>query len=191
MAVNFSVARYNDFMQPAARYILYGQVCFYVGLILCVILKPHGLAANAGISYYGDYKLTILPYTLALLGSAIFTIRAAQNLHNQEIIKNVLLAISVLTIGILLTPDAWSRTSADVHTIFGIILFSLQLLLSFYLIWKLHFRWQAIALTGLEVAAGISAFIWLAPPTGLLLQAQAVFQVAFAGLLLYTLQRLQ
>jgi hypothetical protein len=40
------------------------------GTFVCVELKPDGLAANDGISYYGTLPETVAPYAVAILGSA-------------------------------------------------------------------------------------------------------------------------
>ena len=84
-------------MKPAIRYIIYGQSCFVAGLIVCLALKPHGLTANEGLSYYGVYRETILPYTLMLLGPAVKS----------------LLGITVLIMTLRYWPDLFRRLFTD------------------------------------------------------------------------------
>jgi cytochrome bd-type quinol oxidase subunit 2 len=178
----------------SVRYAVYAQLCFYGGLIVCVILKAQGLSANGGISYYGDHRTTILPYIFALLGAAYFTIRVAEQLVSPElaVAKHILTAIGLLTIGIMVTPDALSKFMDDLHRACGTILFTLQLLLSCWIIGRLkgHRVWPFL-LTAMELFGGIMSFIYLAPPKGFLIESQVVFQLGFGCLLIYTLPYLQ
>ncbi len=155
-------------MKLAQRYILYGQAGFVIGLLVCIIIKPHGLTANGGISYYGVYRETILPYSLMLLIPAYFFIKTAEIFHGrgQQLMRYALTAMGLLTIGILITPDSWSNLMDLLHRICGTSLFVLQLLLSGWFISKLEYDWRAILLTAIELAGGIASFVWLAPPTG-------------------------
>jgi hypothetical protein len=149
------------------------------------------LGANAGISYYGIYRDTILPYVLALLGSAYFSIKVAEQYSSSEtaIIKYAFLVMGLLTIGIMITPDSLSNFMDELHRAFGSCLFGLQLLFSSWLVVRSGYNLWLIAGTLLELAAGIAAYVYLAPQNGLLLQSQVVFQAAFAGVAMYALSR--
>lgn len=175
-------------MRPeVVRYVLYGQICFYVGLLLCIIIRPDGLAANGGVSFYGVYKDTILPYTLSLLGPAFFSIRAFELVTDERlrIVRRSLVLIGVFAVGVLLTPDAAGNTMDNLHRTFGALLFITQLVLSGWFLVRLKFDRGACLLALLELASGIAAFHYLAPPKGLLLQAQVLYQTAFAALFIY------
>src|ERR1039458_9586676 len=176
----------------AVRYIVYGQVCFYVGLLVCIIIRPAGLANNAGISYYGVYRETILPYILALLGSAYFTIKAAEHFSalGQVIMRYALTLMGLLTIGILITPDSLSKFMDGLHRGCGASLFSIQLLLSVWLVVQLRYKLWAIIGTLVELGGGIASFHYLSLQHGLLLQAQVVFQAGFGWVIIYSLPRL-
>lgn len=181
-------------MKPSAvRYAVYGQVCFYGDLLVAVILKPQGLTANGGISYYGIYAETILPYILALLGSAYFTIKAAEQFTSPSlsVLKHSLTAMGLLIVGVMVTPDSLSAFMDGLHRACGIALFVLQLLLSFWLIMRLRYNFWAFILTGLEFAGGLASFAWLSPHHGYLLESQIVFQLSFGGLLIYALRQLR
>lgn len=176
--------------RPAARYVIYGQACFYTGLLICVILKPQGLTANGGISYYGVYRETILPYVLALLGPAYFLIKTAElyTESSQKLIRYTLTAFGLLTIGVLITPDSLID---GIHRAFGIPLFSFQLLFSLWLVLRLDYKPLAILLAAMEFAGGLFSLIWLSPIHGWSFESQVIFQAGFGGLLVYSLPRLQ
>lgn len=178
-------------MKQPGRYVLYGQICFYAGLLVCVILKPQGLTANGGNSYYGVYRETILPYALALAGPAYFIIKTAELYKepSQKIIRYALTAFGLLTIGVLATPDATAFMDG-VHRAFGIPLFSLELLFSVWLVEQLRFNFWAVLLTAAELAGGVLSLVWLSPAHGWEFESQALFLAGFGGLLIYCLPRL-
>lgn len=181
---------YNEFMKSAlVRYAIYGQACLYAGLVVCVIIRPAGLAANEGISYYGVYRQTIVPYVLAFLGSGYFAIKAGEHIHpaGLKTLKYSLITMGLLTMGLMITP---SSLADGLHRVFGVSLFVLQLLLSGWFIIRLKYDYRAVVLTLMEFGGGLAAFIWLSPAQGYLLQAQVVFQLAFGGLLVYGLAHL-
>jgi hypothetical protein len=178
-------------MKAAAKTILYGQAFLYAGLFVCTLLKPAGLGANDGISYYGIYRQTFFPYAVGLLGAAYFTVRAMGQLPEHEKVLRLSLKIYVpLIVGIVITPYAAGRWMDYLHTACGSALFSLQLILSGYLVWRLRYAWWSAALSLVELGAGILSLIWLNPTHGLLFQSQTLFQLAFGALLILALQTL-
>ena len=173
------------------RFITYGQLCFYVGLALCFGLKPKGLTNNAGISYYGTLLITLVPYCVALLGSAYYFMRFSllPEVAKYTIIKYAFISFGVLIIGLLLTPYTAGRFMADAHLTFGSTLFSLQLLLSGWFIVYLHWNPWVTLLTVLEFLGGLMSFIYLSPKHGYLTESQFIFQLCFNVLILYSLPR--
>jgi len=170
--------------------LLLAQACFYGGLVVCVLLKPAGLGGNNGISYYGIYRQTFFPYAVGLLGGAYFVMRASDLLRpNEQIIRLLLRLFAVLVAGIVITPYAAGRWMDYLHTTCGATLFSLQLLLSGWLAWRLRYAWWSVLLTVIELAAGIASAIYLRPTHGLLLQTQLLFQIAFWALCTITLPK--
>jgi hypothetical protein len=179
-------------MKQAVRSILLGQVCLYTGLIICVLLKPNGLAVNDGTSYFGIYRETFFTYAFGLLGAAYFAARASAQLPpNAALLRQALKVYALLIVGIVITPYAVGKWIDYLHITFGSALFSLQLLLSCWLVWQLHYVWWSVALTLVELVSGIAAAIYLGPSHGLLFQAQVIFQLAFGALFVLSLQRLE
>jgi CDP-diglyceride synthetase len=176
----------------SVRYIVYGQICFVAGLALCAALRPHGLSANGGLSYYGSYRETILPYILMLLGPAYFFIKTAELFRQpeQHVVHHTLTLMSLLILGVMVTPASLNAFTDGLHRAFGIPLFVSQLLFSGWLAKQLRYDGWALLLAATELAGGIGAYIWLSPIHGWSLEAQLVFQVAFGGLLIYALPRL-
>ncbi|HET8689986.1 MAG TPA: hypothetical protein VFL81_00935, partial [Candidatus Saccharimonadales bacterium] len=92
----------------SARLFLVGQVLLYLGLLICAIIDPRGVFdSNRGISYYGVHWNTVIPYLIALIGSAIFGGIAAVKLGpfpSAYRVRYGMLIFAVLTIGVAITP---------------------------------------------------------------------------------------
>jgi hypothetical protein len=175
------------------RYFIYGQLCLYVGLLGCAILRPHGLVANEGISYYGVYQRTIVAYFVALFGSAYFSFLVSVKITQPKLFKVrvALILISLFTLAVLSTPDTISTLVEHIHETCGALLFITQLLLSGWLIYKSGYNLVITGLALLELAGGIASFIWLEAVHGYLLESQVVFQLGFGLLMIYALPKLE
>lgn len=168
------------------------QVCIVVGLGVCIALKPAGLAANDGVSYYGTFGATFAPFALAILGPAVCALLIARQTTKPDLwpLRFSLIFFALLAAIITFTPYTVSTFMDWTHTIAGSLLFALQLALSFWLAAKLHWEVWTLLLACLELTAGIVCAVYVLPAHGFLIQAQIVFQLAFGGLLIYALNKL-
>lgn len=163
------------------RYILLVQVVSFIGTIACIIIKPHGLVANSGLSYFGNFKATIVPYAVVLLGGSWFFYKAAASLPEEgyNLTKRALTVFAILYIGLFFTPYTLNNVFDWLHTLFGITLFSYQLLLTGWIVTKSGLDRFLALIWLLEFGAGVLCAIYTPPPTGYLLECQIVFQLVF------------
>lgn len=163
------------------------QICFFGGLAVCVALRPAGLGANGGMSYYGIFPNTFPYYALSFLGTSITSLLAARFISTRELrpLRYGLLAFGILIIIITFTDYSWSAFFDWSHTIAGVILFIVQFAVSFWILARLKWaRWPLFFLF-LEAVAGGVSIVYVLPSHGFLIQGQAAFQLAFAGLLFF------
>lgn len=159
-------------------------------LVLCIFIRPAGLAANDGLSYFGGFKNTVIIYSLALITYAFFYWKASgvvtnTSKINRSLIKWSLRVFALLLIGLVITPHNLVNT---IHTIVGATLFSFELLFSIRLAGDTKSYFDA-GLVILEFGGGLVALFYLPKSHGLLLQAQLIFQFAFGLLLIRFLNR--
>ncbi|HUD07465.1 MAG TPA: hypothetical protein VMQ52_00045 [Candidatus Saccharimonadales bacterium] len=168
------------------QYIIYSQLCLFVSMLMCIAIKPKGLAANGGISYYGTFLETAVPYTIGILGGAYFGYRLAKTLHKASLkyVRLALIVISILSIGIVLTPYSINAVLDWTHTILGSIIFILELVISGWVIKSFEYDSTILVLGLLEFICGVLAAIYTRPPHGFLIQSQLLFQLFF-GIILY------
>ena len=95
-----------------------------------------------------------------------------------------MIAISILSIGIVITPYSINSALDWAHTTFGTIIFVLELILGAWIIIKLKFNSNMLMLWFIELICGIAAAIYTLPPQGFLIQSQILFQLTF-GIILY------
>lgn len=168
-------------LRKTVKNLILVQLVSVVGLIGCVVIKPHGLTANAGLSYFGNYRVTILPYGLVVLGSSYFYYKSRKSLPAQgyKLTKISFGLFSLLLIGIFMTPYSVSNLLSWIHSILGIILFTTQLLVTAWELVKsdfnrlLGFSWLIM------LVSGIACAIYTPIPTGYLLESQVIFEIAF------------
>jgi hypothetical protein len=177
-------------MQPAARKISIGLAAAFGLFLECIAIRPFALTANQGLSYYGSFRSTIIPYSLALLISTYIYWTVARDISRRgtagRYLATVLRVMAVLFVGLLLTP----RSIVDAaHTVFGVSLFASQLLLSLWLFLLLR-TWPVAIACIVQFISGLLAFHDLLSVHGFLLQEQVAYQFAFWGLLIYALNRL-
>lgn len=175
------------------RLIILGQACFYSGILVAIALKPQGLGTNNGISYYGIFAVTFIPYAIGLIGGAVFCYRSALHItdHALRPIRYALFAIAFFTVIVGVTPYSFDRFTSTAHRLAGTILFTVQFLLSLWLTAKLHYIRQGVMLMIIEFVAGIACAYYVNFSYGFLIQFQVLFQFAFGTLLLYSLAHLQ
>lgn len=177
-------------MTKAALYIKYALMAAVFFLAVSIFIRPSGFTANDGISYYGVYKTTIVPYALAFLLSAIFYWRAASALPAKptpyKYLSVSLEIVAVLIVGLLLSP---ASVLEPLHITIGSILFSFQLLVSIWLIVISQPVWPNINYVLIELFSGIAALYYFPKHLGWLLQAQVIFQLAFGLLVIKVINK--
>jgi len=162
-----------------------GILLFVAMIILCVAIRPDGLIVNSGISYYGNYPETLLPYILAFISASFLTWRVSDLIvlknKTDYFLKFGLKAVSIMLIGIMITPYNFFDI---VHKTFGTTTFILQLFMMIATSRYLKMNTINVLLITLVMASGLLAFIFLLQSSGFMIEAQVAFQVSIWLLLL-------
>lgn len=169
-----------------ARLILKGLILVMALFGVCVLIRPHGLVADHGLSYYGGYWNTLPPYALALLTSCLIYWNSADRIattfsRHKKLFSFSLRIMALLCVGLLITPH--SRLH-PFHVAFGATLFALQLIIALVLVYANRYERRLVLLTLVQFCSGLAAMYYLPSKTGWLLESQIIYQLAF-GFLLY------
>lgn len=170
-----------------------GQAFLFGGVTVCVVVRPDGLRANNGISFYGVHPVTVPVLAAGLLGAAWYTRRglrlAAPSTPAPDLMRRSGNAFALLLVGILVTPYTIGVLVDWTHRGLGSALFVLQLVLGAQLV-----RWTrdplAAAYWSVELLGGILSAVYVLRVHGYLLETQLLFQLGFGALVLRTTRRL-
>ena len=182
----------KEFDHRASQYLVMAQLSLYITVLICVLIKPSGLAANDGVSFYGGHISTVTPYIIGLMVSAYLTYMAGYDLSNKYpflLIKLALFGIAILILGIIVTPFDASRVVANTHELIGIILFSIEFLITGLLVFINLTITNFFLLIG-QIMGGLIAYYYLNPAQGFLLQGELIFEVFFGIILIKNVQYL-
>jgi hypothetical protein len=100
-------------MSKVTRNVLLGQISLFVFLFICFLIIPHFLFEpnEGGVSNYGTYAKTVIPYTLAFGLSGISLLLSAKIISNS-LIRYSLYALGSLFIAVLVSTYCYKANSA-------------------------------------------------------------------------------
>lgn len=162
---------------------------YLIAILICIVMRPSGLLANRGLSYYGGFWNTGFLSLFAYFWVALFFFQAAQILDREGDRHMRYLSICLRIMGILIvcigaTPH---NVLDEIHKIFGSALFILQLGVTFVFLSQKQSKWYRLTLVFIELASGIASAYYVPLERGFLIEMQFIFQIAFGLLLINTL----
>lgn len=163
---------------------------FGLAVVICVALQPSDVFSHDGLSFYGNFQKTFLPYGIGLVAAAYFLLRACHTLVNTQAARSFRLgleAIAIAVLGIVATPS-FSHTMLiqDLHVAFGFIIFVTQAILSLHYLGKvgrLRLDWVLLALQLIAIVVVALSFHAVAV-LNLMLPAQVLAIASFGTLLI-------
>jgi hypothetical protein len=171
-----------------------GQVCFGLFIAVCVALHPGFVLKwnEGGMSDYGSHIETALPYTLALLGLAEFSRRAAslyrENDRTTRRLRRVLYFYSAIVVVMLVSTYVYTLnfTLRDFHFGLGTVLILFEVSSSVWMF--LLFRrvvWDGIFLA-MQIAGSVLCLVTIVGVLHVLFFAEMLTGAGFAGLIIHT-----
>lgn len=171
-------------------YIVWSQIILYVGLAVCLALMPHYLLERdeGGVSNYGTYLRTVVPYTVAFGGSgcclllATRSIRAGGNIRQYRKIIGV---IGVLQLLVLVTTYIYKVdvVLADLHIVVAVILLCAQVVGGWWFVRRVGTRVIDRSLFVVLLVTAVLVLDSAVGPFRLLLVAQLMSGLVFGVLL--------
>ncbi len=168
------------------KYLITSQLVLFLGIIICIIIRPKGLRVDNGISYYGTHLNTLAAYTISLAGSAFIAILAAIKYIKKDYdsIRSFLFILFPLTLTIILFPYNINSTYKTIHEYSGILIFIIQIIISLIILFKIYRDRFNIFLFIIQILGGLISAYYLLPSQGFLIQGQLLFQLAFGILII-------
>ncbi|HTH71884.1 MAG TPA: hypothetical protein VL737_00795 [Candidatus Pristimantibacillus sp.] len=172
----------------AIRYIYLSELSFVMAAVLCLLINAKVLFTSDGISFYGNFRNTIVPYVVGLALSGWFLARAADHLpadgRENRLLRTALRISAISLMGIIITPSFAGGLTSFVHVSFGGFLFLTQAVVSWSLLGSFWSNWTDRLLFMAHIAA-VVAIILSFRRIGLLnlmIPAQVTALLAFGAL---------
>lgn len=185
-------------MQHVVRLLIIAQLSLFFGLLICTVLIPHFLfeSNEGGVSNYGMYAKTIVPYTLGFGICGFATLLAAQSVSKTMVDRMVLYPLLVI-LGILYSlvlvstyPYKVSASFDQLHQLAGVLLLAYSVGTG---IWLTIFKARSSATLLLFFAQLVGFLLAVATYLGflhMLFIAELVESTAFGALLVVSVARL-
>lgn len=153
-------------------------------MFLCYILKPHHTRYNSSLSYYGNFRLTIVPYAIGIVLTSYYLFKASAaiaGIKNLAYVRRGMQVFSAVLLLILLTPFSAGLFFFYGHIGASAILALTNLFLVFYCTLYIAKDWQSSLLTLVNVFGVVGCVLSLAEIH--ILHYEAVFElVTFVSL---------
>ena len=161
-------------------------------VIVCLVLYPHDLLTHSGISNFGNLKITLLPYSIGLVTTSYFLLRASRALSELSSLaarsfRVGLEGIAIALLGIVATPSGSSISYVqDFHALFGFVIFVAQAILSLHYLIKARgdiLDWSLLLLQLIAIGLVVLSF-YAVGILSVMLPAQLLAIIAFGTLLI-------
>ena len=171
----------------SVRLLLAAEINFFVMLGVCYLLDPHVPTDKYGISYYGNYLRTLIPYALAFVVSgtlilwATSAVRAAST--ELERARLGLRLLGVLMICLVFVPSLFNAFVGKIHVVIGGGIFLDQMLLT---VWFVHWHKRSFINFGLltvMVLSGVVTGLSVPDVVDIMFVMHVIYQLA-AGMLM-------
>jgi hypothetical protein len=132
-------------MFRSARLLLLSQLSFWLFLVLCLLLMPHFLLESdeGGVSNYGVYTKTIIPFTLAFGLCGVLMLEAAEalprELAHHQTLQRYLYSIGGLNLVVLESTYTYQVNSLfdGVHVYASVMLLVAEVVAGMWL-WRVY-----------------------------------------------------
>jgi len=178
----------------ATRLAVISQVGMYGLLFLCLVLKPHFLFERdeGGVSNFGLYKLTIVPYSLAFLigGASLFL--AARRLPSaipmRVLLSRTLTLISVLLLCVLVSTYTYKVSAPfdEFHIAASVTLFLVEMASGIWFGVRYGRTTASLVILGVQCIGFVLSALTCFGVIDVLFVAQMITGIGFGWLLIKT-----
>jgi hypothetical protein len=178
---------------PAVAYVIMGELCFVAMMVGCLAIEPSWIAVKEGLSYYGNYLTTGVPYAIGF-GSciALTALGLARIQPRSAMVKRLRRGVAVLLVlmaSIPLTPYGLDVVFDWLHMGAATVLFASGLVLGGWLAFRLPDRLTR-CLYAIESGAGIAIFTAELGLHDYMIPSELAFQLATFGLVVRGIRQL-
>lgn len=175
-------------MHSPLRLLLIAQICLLTCLAVCILLIPHFLfeANEGGVSNYGTYARTVVPYSLGFGICGLFTILAALHCPSTHALRPLLITLGLLYLFVLFSTYPYKQRPFydTLHHIAGMLLVGYTLAMG---TWLALFKVPSVRsrlLFAVQLCGFLLALLTVTGTLHLLFIAELLENTAFGAVLL-------
>jgi hypothetical protein len=179
----------------AVRYLVYSQICFFAFIAVNFVISPIVNSQDSALSDYGNYRSTILPFSLSIILSSYFLWKTADALPVSKtfmVMKRGLRTLVMLNAIILITPYKAGPLLSAIHMAAAILLFAAEMGIGVWLAFFILRNQAGYYLIAVQLVGLIIAVLSLKEVRvlGIFVVGQLVALGSFAVLLTFSVARL-
>jgi hypothetical protein len=172
-------------------YALWSQACLLCGILICLVIRSKQAELNYPVSYFGNFRDTILPYAAGFLLCTYWLIRTVRALPQEMHAIRVLLSlVATCSLGVLCTPYMTSHLVGWIHLSFAISLLMLEIALSVLLIIRSHNPFAVVGFA-VQLIGGVFAALSQTGRVHIELMSELAVIVGFGILFSHNLSKLE
>lgn len=185
---------YTYIVQKFKRYLWLSQINLIAWLLVASVLASSVVFTNGGVSNYGNHYNTVLFYSFAFLGGAIYIYLAAESLlllnRRFKLLARYLSVLSALLLLVFVTtfPRRFGVIFSDIHDNVSKLLFGYEFLLAIWLTVK-RLRPDTLAYLSVMVAGSLIGLLSSMHKLNLMFVGQVVGELGFSLLLVFVLPK--
>lgn len=187
------MSKYISDNKIAYKYLLTGQVLLFFFLFICLLLNPRFLFTSneGGISNYGLYAKTVIPFSLSTISGAGLAIVASLSIVNDRLKLLIRLWAGLALSSLVSTyPYKINHVYRDIHIYLSLILLIYEVCFCSYLVFRLVEDKINLAFWFLMIATLILGILDAFKVVHLLYVIEVVEGLAFAVILVRSVKYL-
>jgi hypothetical protein len=186
-------------MVATIKYLLVGQISLFLFLFICFLLTPHFLLESneGGVSNYGLYARTVVPYTLAFGICGLSTLQSVRFIPRGvaafKFLKSALSWLGIIYLLVLFStyPYKVNDIFNHIHIYIAAILFVSQIILSLWFVMIFARTLINLVILAIQFLSFILATLNFFGYVHLLFAVELLSSLAFGILLVRTTAKLQ
>jgi hypothetical protein len=177
----------------AVAYVISGECCFVAMMLGCLAIEPSRIAVKRGLSYYGNYVTTGVPYAIGFGSSITLTALGLARIQSEgamvEPFRRGVAVLLALMASVPLTPYRVDLVFDWLHMGVAAALFASGLALGGWLVLRLPDRLSR-SLYVIESGAGIAIVTAQLGLHDYMIPSELVFQLATFALIVHGIRQL-
>lgn len=174
-------------------YLVYGQSLLISFVLVCIAIKPHFFfeSNQGGISNYGLYAATVVPFSLSTLCGAVLSWMSTAFIPSQAKLAKLIKVWSVLAVLTLLSTYPYKVNHAFdiIHQLFSVLLVFFEVGVGSFIALVVKKNYLSLSIWFIQLVTFALAILNYLGVIHKLMIIELLFGISFAFLVLYSVKQ--